>query len=304
MTVRAGLIGTGTWARRAHLPALAAAADVELVGIWGRSAGPRDELAAQYGIRSFEDPLELAAAVDLVAFAVPPEVQASLAPAAAALGRDLLLEKPLGPTGADAESIARAVRSAGVGAVVFTTRLFDPARVAWLRRAADRGYTEGHAEFVSGALSVGAYRDSAWRQVSGALWDVGPHVVSQLEAVLGPIQAIAVDEAVPGGDVRLRFEHPGSASTAHLNLHSTEDRLVEWLRFGSDTDGTTSPPAGATYPESFGFALEELLHPSLDPILDGASVDAGVATVRILETAQSLIEAGRVGRFVLAGGAA
>jgi predicted dehydrogenase len=295
MSVRVGLVGTGTWARRVHAPALAGAPDAELVGVWGRSPEAREELAADFGARAFDDLDALAEAVDVVAFAVPPAVQAALAPRAAAHGRRLLLEKPLASTVAEAEHVATAIRAAGVGAVVFVTRLFDPVRLAWLREQREAGPTVAHAEFVSAALSIGAYRDSTWRQVSGALWDVGPHVLSQLEAVLGPVDAVAVDEAVPGGDVRLRFEHRGGTSSAHLNLHADEDRLVEWIRFAGD--GPVSPPAGASYPESYERALAELLAPSGDPLLAGATAEAGVGTVRVLAAASALIAAGDLGRF-------
>ncbi len=297
MSVRVGLVGTGTWARRVHAPALADAPDVELAGVWGRSSGARAELAARFGAEAFDDPDDLAREVDVVAYAVPPAVQAELAPRAAALGRRLLLEKPLAAGVAEAEGLDRAVRDAGVDAVVFVTRLFDPVRLAWLRRARDAAPATAHAEFVSAALSIGAYRDSAWRQTSGALWDVGPHVLSQLEAVLGPVEAVAVDEAVPGGGIRLRFEHRRGTSSAHLDLHADEDRLVEWIRFGDEAGGDVSPPAGAEYPESYRRALAELLAPSGDPLLAGASTQAGAATVRVLAAAQSLLEAGDLGRL-------
>lgn len=297
MSPRVGLIGTGIWARRTHAPALAATTDAEFTGLWGRSADARRELAAEYDVRAFDDPAALADAVDVVAFAVPPAVQAHLAPRLAELGRHLLLEKPIAADVAGAERVAASVRAAGVRAVVFTSRLFDPVRLAWLRQQKEAAATVAHAEFVSAALSIGAYRDSTWRMVSGALWDVGPHVLSQLEAMLGPVEAVAVDASEPGGDVRLRFEHRGGTSSARLNLHAPVDELVEWIRIGEGSDAPISPPAGSTPVQSFGNALSELLHPSGDSLLEGATADAGAATVRVISAAQSLIDAGRLGRF-------
>lgn len=296
MTTRIGLVGTGTWARRVHAPALAAAPDVEFAGVWGRSADASRRLADEFGVPTFADPDDLAADVDVVAFAVPPRVQSELAPRAAASGCHLFLEKPVAGRIEDAEHLEAAVEVAGVRAVVFVTRLFDPVRLAWLRAVREQEPATAHAEFVSAALSLGAYRASEWRQASGALWDVGPHVLSQLEAVLGPVETVAVDEAAPRGDVRLRFEHTRGRSTAHLNLHSGVDSLVETIQFGTPAESVMSPPAGATYPESYAFALAALLRPDGDPLLLGASIGAGVATVRTLTAAQGLIESGRFGQ--------
>ncbi len=85
MTVRIGLFGTGHWAEEVHAPALLAAPEVELVGVWGRDTARTASFADRLGCRPY-------AAVDV---ALPPDVQASVAVDAAAAGRHLLLDKPL-----------------------------------------------------------------------------------------------------------------------------------------------------------------------------------------------------------------
>ena len=57
------------------------------------------------------------AAVDGVAFAVPPDVQAPIATAAAQAGKHLLLEKPLAISAAEADELAEAVTQSQVGAL-------------------------------------------------------------------------------------------------------------------------------------------------------------------------------------------
>ena len=76
-----GLVGTGYWADVAHAAGIAAHPDAELVGVWGRDPAKASALAAKHGVRAFDDLDELIAAVDAVAFSVPPDVQAELAPA-------------------------------------------------------------------------------------------------------------------------------------------------------------------------------------------------------------------------------
>src|SRR5262249_13438750 len=126
--LRFGLIGTGYWADVAHATGIEAHPDAELVGVWGRDPAKASALAERHGARAFGDLDELLDAVDAVAFSVPPDVQAQLAPRAAAAGKALLLEKPLALTVEDAERIVEAVHAPSV--VFFTFRL-DPALAGW-----------------------------------------------------------------------------------------------------------------------------------------------------------------------------
>ncbi|WP_270886069.1 Gfo/Idh/MocA family protein [Pedococcus sp. 5OH_020] len=295
MTVRVGLVGTGTWAREVHAPGLATAPGVELAGVWGRAAEARHALASEFGVVAFSELQEMFESVDAVSFAVPPVVQVECAPRAAASGCALLLEKPLSTELPGAARIASAVHDGGVEAVVFTTRLFDPVRLTWLRERAAEAWGSAHVEFVSSALSTGRFRHSEWRQRWGALWDVGPHVISQLEVLFGAIQAVSVEECVVKGPVRLRFVLERGTATAHLNVHADVPQLQEGVRLGDLSQGVSSPPAGVSPVEAYRLAVSELVMPSGDPALRPASVDAGVATVQTLTMLQQLMESGRLG---------
>ena len=81
--LRFGLVGTGYWARIAHAPALASAEGIELAAVWGRDPQAAAALAQAHGTTGYEDIAAFLAAVDGVAFAVPPDVQAPIAAAAA-----------------------------------------------------------------------------------------------------------------------------------------------------------------------------------------------------------------------------
>jgi predicted dehydrogenase len=111
--MRFGLFGTGPWAHLAHAPALAGHSGVDLIGVWGRNPDRAAELAGQYGARPYAGIDELIADVDAVAIALPPDVQAPLALAAARAGCHLLLDKPVAFTATtSARSSRRATRSA------------------------------------------------------------------------------------------------------------------------------------------------------------------------------------------------
>ena len=93
--MRVGLVGAATWARRMHAPMLAAGPETELVGVWARRSDAARRLAAAAGtlaVASFDELLDTCEAVD---FAVPPDVQATSVPRAAARGKaqNLVLEE-------------------------------------------------------------------------------------------------------------------------------------------------------------------------------------------------------------------
>ena len=228
--MRFGVIGTGHWAEHMHLAGLKAREDVELVGLWGRAADKASALARAVGTRSFARFEDLLAEVDALSFAVPPAVQAELAPAAARAGKHLLLEKPLALSPAGAATIVRAVEASRVGAVVFFTRVFTaPVEDRIQALAAQGPWDHCRAYFHAGALRPGSpYAGSIWRQqADGALWDLGPHLLSVLLPILGPISQIRASEEAPGL-VRLQFRHrSGATSEADLTLVAEPDARGE-----------------------------------------------------------------------------
>jgi predicted dehydrogenase len=215
--MRFGLAGTGYWARIAHAAALASTPGVSLAAVWGRNLDAAGTLAAEHGAAAFSDVGAFLDAVDAVAFAVPPDVQAPLAVRAAEAGKHLLLEKPVALSVSDADKLVGAVDAAGVASVVFFTHQFNTEIRAWLAderaRGADGGWSGGVAVWLGAALHPDSPFNTPWRRDKGGLWDLGPHVVAMLWACLGPVTSVT---AVAGGtDVtHLVLRHSGGASSA------------------------------------------------------------------------------------------
>ena len=213
--LRFGLVGTGYWARITHAPALASGEGIEFAAVWGRDPGAARALAAGHGAAAYADFGEFLAAVDAVAFAVPPDVQAALAARAAAAGKHLLLEKPIATSAAAGRELVEAVEAAQVASVVFFTLLFQPEMRAWLA-----GVTGGHdrwagAEFVwlGSSLQETSPFHTPWRTDKGALWDLGPHAIALLWACLGPVSSLTADAGL--ADVtHLVLHHRGGATSA------------------------------------------------------------------------------------------
>ena len=217
--VRYGLVGTGHWAADVHGAALSGREDGPFVGVWGRDPAKTRTLAERYGVRPFERPADLFSSVDVVSFAVPPDVQAPLAVRAAEAGCHLLLEKPLALDRAAADEVAEAARDR-VATVVFLTWRFVPAVDAWLASLdGTDGRRGGQATWFGSIFHPGnPFGASPWRRDRGALWDLGPHALSILVPALGPVAGITAVRGA-GDTVHLTLRHLGGAtSTASLSL--------------------------------------------------------------------------------------
>jgi predicted dehydrogenase len=218
--VRFGLLGTGYWAAETHAAAIVAAPDTTLAGVWGRDPTKAAALAERYGIRPYEDVDELFAAVDAVAIALPPDVQAPLAARAARAGKHLFLDKPLALTVEAADEVVAAVDAAGVGSVVFFTSRFNPPAVEFLRTAAATGGWDGGRATLLGSLAGSPYDTSPWRHEYGGLWDVGPHALSLLIPVLGSVAGISAVLGPHQTTTALLTHDSGAVSTMTLSLAS------------------------------------------------------------------------------------
>ena len=133
---------------------------------------------------SFEELLDTC---DAVAFAVPPDVQADLAARAAAAGRAVLLDKPIGLELEQAERLADAVGAAGVASQLILTNRYRPSMRTFLRDIAGAGVVGGRATFLNGGAIPGGYFATPWRVERGGLHDLGPHVLDALDVALGPV---------------------------------------------------------------------------------------------------------------------
>ncbi len=142
--------------------------------------------AASWASRRTTTTRSYSKSVDAVAFAVPPNVQASMALEAAAVGKHLLLDKPVADSLDDARALADEAADEGIASVVFFTHRFEPDAAGILRRdarprAGGRAAGPGCSPHSTRRATRSPARpggESAW----AALWDVGPHALSNLTA--------------------------------------------------------------------------------------------------------------------------
>ena len=224
MALRFGVLGTGYWAQEAHATALAAHPGTELVGVWGRDPARTEAFAARFGIRGHLDLDRLLAEVDAVAIAVPPDVQAELAVAAAAAGRHLLLDKPLALSVGAADRVAAAAAEQQVATLVFFTLRFLPEVAAWMDRATATGdwHGGGGAWMDSVFTEPGSpFADSPWRRRKGALWDLGPHMLALALPVFGPVESVTAATMPPEAVNLILYHQGGVRSTLTLSQSVT-----------------------------------------------------------------------------------
>lgn len=258
--LRIGVVGTGYWADVVHARGAAAHPDVDLVGVWGRDIAKAEKLAGEHGGRGYDDFDALLADVDLLTFAVPPSVQADLALRAAEAGRHLLLEKPVALELDAADRLLEAADRTGISTVVFFTQRFVPFWEAWLREAIDSRPAGGRADWLtSHAAPDSPYAGSVWRKEHGALWDVGPHSLSQLLPVLGPVTDV-VGARGEGDLVHLVLTHEGGrTSRMSLSMTLPAQVLRVDVEFYGEDGFRTQPEHGRDVADAYENALTELL---------------------------------------------
>jgi predicted dehydrogenase len=199
-----------------HARMLAAGPETRLAAVWARRPEAAQQTAAPYGAHvaaSFDDLLDRCEAV---AFAVPPAVQAELAPLAAKQGKAVLLEKPLGPDLTAAQRVADAVADAGVVSQLVLTKRYHPTTRAFLDTARTVDVTGARSCYLHGAFLGGDFA-TGWRLEHGALLDLGPHLLDLLDAAVGPITHIR-GTGDPRRWIELTCEHAnGAVSQASLS---------------------------------------------------------------------------------------
>jgi predicted dehydrogenase len=250
LPLRFGLVGTGYWARIAHAHALASTEGIEFAAVWGRDRQAAAGLAAAHHATAYQDIALFLAAVDGVAFAVPPDVQAPIAATAARAGKHLLLEKPVALAEAEADDLVEAVTQSQVASVVFFTLRFQAKMRTWLADVtAQGGWTGGVASWLGSSLLESSPFNTPWRRDKGALWDLAPHVISLLWASLGPVTSVTADAAPGPADVSyLILHHQGGATSVVTVSQSGGEPAAGFEGYVWGGSGRSPAPAAATDP--------------------------------------------------------
>ncbi|MEO6996803.1 MAG: Gfo/Idh/MocA family oxidoreductase [Terracoccus sp.] len=192
-----GVIGAGNISAM-HLRAYAANHHVELVAIHDLNLARAQERAQRFGVdRVYPALQELLAdpAVDAVSICTWNNSHADLAIASLEAGKNVLLEKPLSKTVAEAEAIAAAVERTGKRLQVGFVRRFS-ANAKLLRQFIDAGdlgeIYYAKASNIRRIGNPGGWFADLERAGGGPLIDIGVHVLDLCWYMMGSPKAVTV----------------------------------------------------------------------------------------------------------------
>jgi predicted dehydrogenase len=280
MAIRYGVVGATSWGALTHTPGAQASDRVDYVGAYGRG----------------DDFDEFLGTVDAVGFAVPPAVQAPLALRAVEAGKHVLLEKPIAVDLASAQQLTEAIHSQRVASIVFLTKRFTVTLGEWLEELRAAGpWSHGRAEALVSYLPD--HPDAGWRAEFGGLWDVGPHVLSMLCGVLGPVASVTALRGDNDLVVASLVHDSGAASTFTVSLGMPKGATADTVAFTGVAGQVTQPALAGKQIDGAAASYTRAIAALADQIESGerghaCDVDFGLHIVRVLDAAERSISAG------------
>jgi predicted dehydrogenase len=228
-TVRVAIVGCGAWAAQAHLPALRALPEVEVVACVDEDASGAQRFAAAHGIPHWfgtAEDLLAAGLADAMTVAAPDDVHPSLVLAALEAGVPVFCEKPIANTAGVAEELVAAQERAGVAATVGYSFRYSPA-LQQLRADLASGLLgepwlaelyEYNAQFHPRFGKAMNWKGDPDHAGAGALFEYGSHALDLAQWLIGPITRVSaqLSRVLPGSrlddiaTVQLDFAGPCS----------------------------------------------------------------------------------------------
>ncbi|MGH7105798.1 MAG: Gfo/Idh/MocA family protein [Acetobacteraceae bacterium] len=257
-TLNVGLIGTG-FMGQAHADAYRRAAllyrDLPLIPLLHTVADANQALAETAARRfgfahaagDWRDVINNPD-IGVVDITTPNNMHFEMAMAALQAGKRVYCEKPLTVTLADAEALADAAERAGTATMVAFNNLKTPAALL-ARQLIDRGEI-GRLTRFRGWFDQGFFNDPelpwSWRcsreqAGSGALGDLGSHVISVAQFLMGPVESVIaqaqtffITRPTPtgGSGYGARADQSGMRRAVE-----NEDQLQALIRFASGAGG-------------------------------------------------------------------
>ncbi|MCF6123213.1 Gfo/Idh/MocA family oxidoreductase [Mesorhizobium sp. M7A.F.Ca.CA.001.07.2.1] len=177
MKPRIAVLGCGYWGSN-HIRTLKALGALYAVSDTNRARA--EGFASEQDCLAIEpDQLFVRDDIDAIVMALPPQFHADLAVRAVTAGKDVLVEKPIALTVADAERAVQAAKDNGRVFMVGHVLRFHPA-FETLKGLIDKGEL-GEVRYIhSHRLGLGKFHTE-----NDALWDLAPHDLSMILAITG-----------------------------------------------------------------------------------------------------------------------
>jgi predicted dehydrogenase len=248
--VRVGLIGFGLAGQAFHAPVIRGVPGMELACILERHGSKAKERYPEVRVARTLDEMLSDKSIGLCVVATPNDSHFSYTKACLEAGRDVVVDKPLTPTMAEAEQLVRLAADRGRLLTVYQDRRWDGAFLT-VKKLVSSGalgaIAEYEARFDRFRLDV---KPSAWREqaqfpAAGVLWDLGPHLIDGALVLFGEPETISasalcqrpasqIDDAFdvimqyPRTRATLRARILAYAPCHHLLVHGTEGSFIKY----------------------------------------------------------------------------
>lgn len=211
-TIRTALIGYGFGGAVFHAPFIEAAGGLQLAAV---ATSRKEEVQARWpGVRVVADPADIwrDAGIELVVISTPNATHASLARQALEADKHVVIDKPFVVDPAEGESLIRLARERGRILSVYHNRRFDSdfrtvQRLLGAGMLGDINYYEARYDrFRPEVKDRWKERDEPG---SGALYDLGSHLVDQALQLFGMPETVTAD---------CRSQRAGSGSCDYFHM--------------------------------------------------------------------------------------
>ncbi len=200
-TLRAGVIGSGNWARAAHLPALTSLPNVEVSAIAGIDPQELALAGIEFGVRNcFDSGEQLLHQMrpDFVNIVTPDDAHVQDAMIAIELGIHVLCEKPLAVTVDEAERLVAEATRTGIRTKMGFTMRYSPAvtRLRELVLGGDVGTPTMLQAFQQNGQFLDPEKPFHWkmdgeRTGGGAIVEYGIHTLDLARWIMGDATSVA-----------------------------------------------------------------------------------------------------------------
>ena len=240
--IRVGLVGFGLSAQVFHAPFIQYQPEMTLAAVCSSQSDkvkqlyPGAEVVAQF------DQLLSRPDLDLLVITTPNHLHFSQAQQALLAGKHVLLEKPSVTDVVQIEQLCALAQQQGVQFCVYQNRRFD-ADFAYLKELV-QSQKLGQLKHLDSRFD--RFRPQAqqrWRELpgegTGIFWDLGPHLLDQALALLGPPQWVqgSIDILRQRGQTHDWFELELGYPDMRVKLGSTPFEAGEMRRFNARFEG-------------------------------------------------------------------
>ena len=219
--MRIGVVGCGYWGSN-HIRVLSMSSSVEQACVIDPRLERREHLSRAFpSVACFASLAEALPHLDAVVIATPPSTHTPLALQAMALGKHVLVEKPMATSVGEAVSMMSAAEQHDV--VLMVGHTFEYNAAVWSLRDLIRAGSLGDVHYLDSArLNLGLYQPDV-----NVLWDLAPHDVSICNHLLGAVPDVVSAWGRSHG--RSAYEDVAYVRLQYDELDVTAQMHVSWL---------------------------------------------------------------------------